>query len=104
MTAAPQRHSSPGQDKVGQKGLICCRYAEAANSWNRISSLPRAAAQDAVKDQESVSMVMSSTNSDAENITRPWPMPETIRKGLLTGELAIRQRRSGPVTTSGNGA
>jgi len=49
-------------------------------------------------------MVMSATNSDAENITRPWPMPEAIRKGLLTGKLAIRQRRSGPVTTSGNGA
>jgi len=92
MTAAQQRHSSPGQDKVGQKGLICCRYAEAANSWNRISGLPRGGAQDAVKDQESVSMVMSSTNSDAENIARPWPVPQGSPRAF-----AMRDRCDGHV-------
>ena len=52
-----QAHASikPGQDKAGQNRPISCRYAAAANFWNRMGGSPPPRTRESpFKDQESV--------------------------------------------------
>jgi len=62
-----------------------------------MSGLPRGGRAKRLKDQESVSIVMSSTNSGAGIITRPWPLPRGDRELLPCGIAAVAMLPPSPL-------